>query len=171
MVAREVQDAINEQIKHEFHAAYQYLGMMTYFESKSLDGFASWMRMQAEEEVSHAMRLVDFLLDRGGEVELHAIEQPKTGFTSPLEVMRAALAFEQRVTAMINDLYELAVAHNDYPAQVLLQWFISEQVEEEKNAGDIVDKLEFAGDSPSAVFVLDERVGQRKGGDEEEEEA
>jgi ferritin len=171
MVAKEVQDALNEQIKHEFYAAYQYLGMMTYFEGKSLDGFASWMRHQAEEEVAHAMRLVDFLLDRGGEIELQAIERPKTGFTSPLEVMRAALAHEQTVTAMINDLYELAVAHNDYPAQVLLQWFISEQVEEEKSAGDIIDKLEFAADSPSAILVLDERLGQRKGGDGDEEVA
>lgn len=170
MVAKEVQDAINEQIKHEFYAAYQYLGMMTYFESKALDGFANWMRHQAEEEVEHAMRLVDFLLDRGGEVDLQAIEQPKKGFASPLEVMRAALAHEQKVTAMINDLYELSVAHNDYPAQVLLQWFISEQVEEEKSAGDIVDKLEFAGDSPSAILVLDERLGQRTGDEEEGEE-
>lgn len=170
MVDQEVQDAINEQIRHEFYAAYQYLAMMTYFEGKSLDGFATWMRHQAEEEVSHAMRLVDFLLDRGGNVELHAIDKPKSGFTSPLEVMRAALAHEQKVTAMINDLYELAVTHNDYPAQVLLQWFISEQVEEEKSAGDIVDKLEFAGDSPSAILVLDERLGQRQGGDEEEDE-
>lgn len=171
MVDKEVQDAINEQIRHEFYAAYQYLAMMTYFEARSLDGFATWMRHQAEEEVAHAMRLVDFLLDRGGDVELHAIEKPKSGFTSPLEVMRAALAHEQKVTAMINRLYELAVAHDDYPAQVLLQWFISEQVEEEKSTGDIVDKLEFAGDSPGAILVLDERLGQRSGGDKEREEA
>jgi ferritin len=168
MVNKEVQDAINDQIKAEFYAAYQYLGMMTYVEEISLGGFATWMRLQAEEEVSHAMRLLDFLLDRGGEVELQAIDKPKSGFGSPLEVMRAALVHEQKVTGMINDLYELAVEHKDYPAQVLMQWYISEQVEEEKNAGDIVDQLEFVGDSPSALLVIDERLGQRTPEEEEE---
>lgn len=168
MVNKEVQDAINEQIKHEFFAAYQYLSMMTYFEEMALGGFATWMRLQAQEEVSHAMRLLDFLLDRGGKVELHAIDEPKTGFASPLEVMRAALAHEQRVTGLINDIYELAVEHKDYPAQVLMQWFISEQVEEEKNAGDLVDQLEFFGDSPGALLVIDERLGQRTPEDEDE---
>ncbi len=168
MVSKEVQDAINEQIKHEFFAAYQYLSMMTYFEGASLGGFANWMRLQAQEEVSHAMRLLDFLLDRGGEVDLQAIDKPKTGFNSPLEVMRAALAHEQKVTGMINDLYELAVTHKDYPAQILMQWFITEQVEEEKSAGDIVEQLEFVGDSPGALLVIDERLGQRTPDEEDE---
>lgn len=165
----DIQAAINEQIRHEFSAAYVYLGMMTYFESRSLSGFGHWMRLQAQEEVAHAMKLVDFLVDRGGKVELGAIEAPKSEFDSPLEVMQKALAHEQKVTASINDVYALAVAKNDYPAQVLMQWFVSEQVEEEKNAGEIVDQLEFAGGSASAMLVLDGRLAQRVPEEDEDE--
>jgi ferritin len=161
MVNEEIQEAINAQIGREFYAAYLYLGMMTYFESRSLPGFAHWMRMQAQEEAAHAMRLVDFLIDRGGSVDLRAIDRPHIEFDSPLDVMKAALAHEQKVTAAINELYALAVKNNDYPAQVLMQWFISEQVEEEKNAGEIVDQLELASGSVSALFVLDGRLGDR----------
>ena len=161
MLNKDVEDAINAQIGREFYAAYLYLGMMSYFESRSLTGFGHWMRVQAQEEAGHAMRLVDFLLDRGGSVDLHAIEKPEVNFDSPLEVMRAALAHEQRVTGTINELYALAVKHNDYPVQVLMQWFVSEQVEEEKNAGEIVDQLELAAGSASALFVLDGRLADR----------
>ncbi|MCG8467177.1 MAG: ferritin [Gemmatimonadetes bacterium] len=168
MVSPEVRDAINQQIKHEFYAAYLYLGMMTYFESKSLSGFGHWMRLQAQEEVAHAMRLVDFLIDRGGDVELGPIDAPQLDFETPLEVMKAALGHEQKVTASINDLYALAVEQNDYPAQVLMQWFVSEQVEEEKNAGEIVDQLELAGGSASALLVIDGRLADRVPEDEEE---
>jgi len=161
MVSQEVQDAVNGQIKNEFYAAYLYLGMVTYFESKSLSGFGHWMRLQAQEEVLHAMRLVDFLIDRGGQVELGTIDAPKLDFDSPAEVMKAALAHEEKVTASINGLYALAVEHNDYPAQVLMQWFVAEQVEEEKNAGEIVDQLELAGASASALLVIDGRLADR----------
>ncbi|MFV1988864.1 MAG: ferritin [Gemmatimonadota bacterium] len=161
MVSKEVQDAINAQIGREFFAAYLYLGMMSYFENRSLSGFGHWMRLQAQEEAAHAMRLVDFLLDRGGNVELQAIDRPVIEFDSPLSVMRAALAHEQKVTGTINDLYAIAVQHNDYPAQVLMQWFVSEQVEEEKNAGEIVDQLELAAGSGSALLVLDGRLAER----------
>jgi ferritin len=161
MVSNEVQGAINAQIGREFYAAYLYLGMMAYFESRSLTGFGHWMRLQAQEEAAHAMRLVDFLLDRGGHVELQAIERPTVDFDSPLAVMQAALAHERMVTGTINELYAVAVQHNDYPAQVLMQWFVSEQVEEEKNAGEIVDQLELAGGSASALLVLDGRLAER----------
>lgn len=161
MVNPDVQDAINEQVRHEFTAAYLYLGMMTFFESRSLSGFGHWMRLQSKEEVAHAMRLVDFLLDRGGVVELGPIERPELDFETPLDVMRAALAHEEKVTETINRLYALAVEANDYPAQVLMQWFIAEQVEEEKSASEIVDQLELAAGSASALLVLDGRLGQR----------
>jgi ferritin len=161
MVNQEVQDGINAQIGREFFAAYLYLGMMAYFESRSLPGFGHWMRMQAQEEAAHAMRLVDFLLDRGGVVKLETIERPTVDVESPLAVMRQALAHEEKVTGTINDLYALSVKHNDYPAQVLMQWFVSEQVEEEKNAGEIVDQLELAAGSASALFVLDGRLAAR----------
>ncbi len=163
MVTKDIQGAINAQINREFFAAYLYLGMMTYFESRSLPGFGHWMRLQAREEVAHAMKLVDFLLDRGADVELHAIDRPGREFESPLAVMRAALEHERKVTASIHALYAMAVEQNDYPAQVLMQWFVSEQVEEEKSASEIVDQLEFAGGSASALLVLDDRLARRQG--------
>ena len=152
---QKVQDAINEQIADEFYASYLYLSMMTYFEAESLRGYAQWMRMQAEEEHVHAMKLVDFLIERGGRVQLRAIDKPMAEFESPLAVMQAALAHEQKVTESINNLYELAVAERDYPAQVMLQWFVTEQVEEEASAGGIVDQLTLAGDSGSALLMLE----------------
>ncbi len=158
---QQVQDAINDQVAEEFYASYLYLSMSAYFEAESLGGFAQWMRMQAQEEHAHAMKLVDFLIERGGRVELKAIDKPPADFESPLAVMQAALSHEQKVTGRINDLYELAVAERDYPAQVMLQWFISEQVEEEASAGAIVDQLELAGDSGSALLMLDAKLGQR----------
>ena len=156
-----VQDAINEQIAQEFFASYLYLSMMAYFEAESLGGFAQWMRSQAGEEHAHAMKLVDFLIERGGRVQLRAIEKPSAAFESPLAVMREALAHEQKVTKRINDLYELAMTERDYPAQVMLQWFVTEQVEEEASAGAIVDQLTLAGDSGSALLMLDAKLGQR----------
>jgi ferritin len=162
MVSREIQDALNKQINHEFYAAYLYLGMMAFFESRSLSGFGHWMRLQAREEVAHAMRLVDFLLDRGGTVELDTLAKPELGFETPRQVMEAALAHEQKVSGSINALYALAVDRNDYPAQVLMQWFVAEQVEEEKNAGEIVDRLALAGDSASALLVIDDRLAARQ---------
>lgn len=158
-----VQNAINEQITREFYASYLYLAMMAYFEAESLGGFAHWMRQQAQEENGHAMKLVDFLIDRGGRVELQAIDKPPRDFDSPLGVMKAALEHERKVTAWINELYELAVAERDYPAQVMLQWFIAEQVEEEKSAGDIIDQLEIAGSAGSALLMVDARLGGRAG--------
>lgn len=167
IMVKEIQDGINRQIRDEFFAAYSYLGMMAYFESKSLSGFGHWMRLQAQEELMHAMRLVDFLIDRGSEVELDVIEAPRLDFEEmeeklrPLEVMKTALAHEQKVTGRINDLYALAVKHNDYPAQVLMQWFVAEQVEEEKAAGEVVDQLQLAAGDVSALFVIDGRLSER----------
>jgi ferritin len=158
-----VENAINKQVTREFYASYLYLAMMAYFEAESLGGFAHWMRLQAQEENGHAMKLVDFLIDRGGRVELQAIDKPPRDFDSPLGVMKAALEHERKVTAWINELYELAVAERDYPAQVMLQWFIAEQVEEEKSAGDIIDQLEIAGSAGSALLMVDARLGQRAG--------
>src|SRR5215203_264239 len=129
-----VQDAINNQINKELFSAYVYLSMSGYCESINLPGFAHWMRMQAQEEVSHGMRLFDYVNNRGGRVELQAIEKPPTDFQSPLALMQGTLEHEQRVTAMIEKLYELAAKENDYATQAELQWFIIEQVEEEKNA-------------------------------------
>ena len=166
MLGKEIQDAMNEQVKNEFYAAYQYLSMAAYCESENLPGFAHWMRTQAREETEHAMKFYDFILDRNGRVVLQAVEEPVVEFGSPLEVFERALEHEQRVTAMINDLYGLAVRENDYASQTFLQWFVTEQVEEEKNAGDVVETLKMIGDRSEALFLLDRELG-RRGNDEQ----
>jgi ferritin len=161
MLNKSLEKAFNEQIKYELYSAYFYLSATAYFESLSLDGFSHWMRMQAQEEVAHGIKLFDFILDRNGRVTLQAIEQPPATFTSPLDACRQALQHEQKVTALINDLYELAVKEKDFSAQVLLHWFISEQVEEEKTITKLVDELELAGDNPSALLLLNKEYTQR----------
>jgi ferritin len=166
MFGEAIQDAMNEQMKNEFYAAYQYLSMAAYCESENLPGFAHWMRAQAREETEHAMKFYDFILDRNGRVVLQAIEGPVVEFGSPLEVFERALEHEQKVTAMINDLYGLAVRENDYASQTFLQWFVTEQVEEEKNAGDVVETLKMIGDKSEALFLLDRELARREGDEE-----
>jgi ferritin len=162
MLGKAVQDAMNEQIKNELYSAYQYLSMAAYCESVNLPGFAHWMRAQSREEIEHAMKFYDFILDRSGRVVLQAIDRPVVEFGSPLEVFEQVLEHEQKVTAMINELYGLAVRENDYASQTFLQWFVTEQVEEEKNAGDVVETLKMVGDTSEALFLLDRELGQRR---------
>lgn len=162
MLGKAVEDAMNEQIKNEFFSAYQYLSMAAYCESENLSGFAQWMRTQAQEETEHAMKIYNFILDRNGRVVLQGIEGPVVEFGSPLEVFEQALEHEQSVTAMINDLYALSLRENDYASQTFLQWFVTEQVEEEKNAGDVLDTLKMIGDKSEALFLLDRELGQRR---------
>ncbi len=162
MLGAEIQDAMNEQIKNELYSAYQYLSMAAYCESANLPGFASWMRAQAREETEHAMKFYDFVLDRSGRVVLRGIEGPVVEFGSPLEVFERALGHEQKVTAMITDLYGLAIREIDYASQALLQWLVTEQVEEEKNTGDVVETLKMIGDKSEALFLLDRELGQRR---------
>lgn len=161
MIGRTMQDAINEQINKELYSSYLYLSMAAYYESKNLQGFAKWMRMQEAEERVHAMKFYDFLVDRGGQVLLKPIAAPENDWKSSLELFRQVAAHEASVTASINNLFELAVKEKDYPAQVLLQWFITEQVEEEKNAAEIVSQLELVEARGTAVLMLDHRLGKR----------
>lgn len=158
--------ALNDQINHELYSAYLYLSMAAYFESKNLPGFATWMKVQAQEETGHAMKFYDFIMARGGVVTLKAIAQPPADFKSPLEVFRQSLEHEKKVTALINKLYEQALTDKDYPAQVMLQWFINEQVEEEKNASEIIARLEMIGDSKGSLLYLDHELGKRKAEEE-----
>ncbi len=158
-----VEQALNDQIQKEFHSAYIYLAMSAYFEAENLPGAAHWMRHQAEEEQEHAMKIFDFVNDRGGRVALQAIGEPPANYASPLAVFEAAYAHEQKVTQSIHDLYALAVKEADYPTQVMLQWFIDEQVEEEKNASAIVAQLHMVGDSPAALFMIDRQLAARSG--------
>ena len=161
MLSKTMQDAINEQIKHELYSAYIYLAMSAYAEAENWLGAARWLRAQTGEEQSHAMKLFDFVYDRGGRVSLQAIAQPPQEFTSLLDVFEQVLAHERKVTALIHRLYETAVSEKDYAAQVMLQWFIGEQVEEEKNASQIVDALKLVGAQGAALFVLDRQLGAR----------
>jgi ferritin len=161
MLSKTIQDAINQQIKHEFYSSYLYLSMSAYFEASNLPGFARWMRIQSQEEHEHAMKFFDFVNDRGGSVELQALDQPPGEFQSPLDVFQQALEHERKVTGLINRLYELAVKEGDYATQVHVQWFVAEQVEEEKNAGQIVEQLKMTGGQPAALLMLDNVLGGR----------
>ncbi|MFC2055333.1 ferritin [Chloroflexota bacterium] len=161
MFSEAVQEAMNEQIKNEIYSAYIYLSMSAHFEAVNLSGFAHWMRMQSEEELEHAMKFFHYINDRGGRVELRAIDQPPVEWGSPVEIFETALAHEQKVTAMINNLYEIALKEKDYPSQVMLQWYIDEQVEEEKTAGEIVETLKMFDKRDTAILLLDRQLAQR----------
>lgn len=158
----DVRSALERQVGNELHAAYTYLSMAGYFESENLPGFASWMRSQSDEEHQHAHKLFDFLVDRGFAPELPAIDKPHHGFDGPVAAFEAAFRHEQSVTAQIHALYELALEHRDYTAQVLLQWFITEQLEEEKLTGGILERLRMVEGSRAALLILDSELGARE---------
>ena len=168
MISEALTREINEQIKFELYSAYIYLAMSADCSDRNLSGFAHWLSEQAEEEVAHAMRFYNFLLERGARVELMAIDQPPARFGSPLEIMEKSLEHERFVTGRINGLYELAVSENDYPAQVLLQWFVTEQVEEESSIDEIVERMRMFGAEGPALLMLDTQLGLRPAEDGEE---
>jgi len=168
MPTTSVEKAIDDQIAKEFFASHLYLSMAAWFEDQSLPGFASWMRVQSEEERGHAMRLFNYVIEAGGRARLQAIDAPAIDFESPLQVMQESLKHEQKVTASIRKLYELADKEKDYATQLHLQWFISEQQEEEKNVGDVIARLKLAGDNKVALLLIDGELGGR--GPEEEGE-
>ena len=161
MLSKTIQDAMNEQIKNELYSAYLYLSMSAYCEAANLPGFAHWMRVQAQEEVTHAIKFYDFICERGGRVVLQAIDQPPVEFQSPRAVFEQTLEHEQKVTAMIHDLYGLAAQEKDYASQAFLQWFVTEQVEEEGSATQIVETLKMIGDKGQALVMLDRELGKR----------
>lgn len=163
MLSQNLEAAINDQIKHELYSAYFYLSMSAWAASANLDGAAKWLSLQAEEEQEHAMKFFEYLLDRGATVSLQAIPQPPAVFTSLLDVFEQVQEHEGKVTALINRLYELALKENDYASQVMLQWFITEQVEEEKSAAQIVDLLRMVGGQPQGLFQVDRMLGARAG--------
>ncbi len=163
MLSNRLQDAINRQINDELFSAHLYLSMSAYFESLDLNGFARWMKLQFEEETAHALKLFDYVNDRDGRVTLHAIQQPQVEFESPHSVMRSALEHERLVTSMINDLYALAISERDYPTHVLLEWFVSEQVEEEKVLNEIVAHMNLIGNDGTGLIIMDQRLGSRTG--------
>lgn len=160
MLSDKLQKALNAQVNAELGSAYQYLAMAAHFDAANLEGQAQWMRRQSREEVSHAMKLFDFVHDRDGKVVLEAVAKPKGQFASTLAVWEAVLKQEQHVSGLIHALYRLAGEEKDYPTQAMLQWFIEEQVEEEKTARTILEQVRMIGASSSAIYFLDRHLGK-----------
>jgi ferritin len=161
MIHKKITDAFNGQINAETYSAYLYWSMAAWFESINLAGFANWMKVQAQEEMTHAIKFYDYILARGGKVVLKQIETPPAEWKSPLDVFEASYKHEQKVTGLINNLANLATKENDHAAQVFLQWFITEQIEEEKNAFEIIQKLKLADGAAGAMFMLDKDLAAR----------
>lgn len=156
-----MESALNDQINAELYSAYLYLAMNCYLEDIGLPGAANWMRMQAQEETFHAMKMHDYVIERGGRVRLKAIEAPPGEWKSAPGVFENVLVHEQKVTGLINNLVNLALDERDHATNIFLQWFVSEQVEEEASASDILQKLKLIGKDTSGLFALDQELGQR----------
>jgi len=161
MIDEKMQEAINKQLNAELYSSYLYLSMSAYFQSANLGGFANWMRVQAKEELAHAMKFYDYVNERGGRVILHPVEAPPSEWDSPLAVFEHVYRHEQKVTGLINKLVDLAVEARDHATNNFLQWFVSEQVEEEASADEVVQKLKLVGDDPSGLFMIDRELAQR----------
>lgn len=161
MFSKKLLDSMNEQMKNEFASAYLYLAMAGYFQAEDLPGFASWMRVQALEELTHGEKFFHFICDADGRTDVRAIAAPQNSYQSPFDCFKAALKHENFVTASINSLATLARKENNHAAEIFLQWFVTEQVEEEANFGLIVKKLERIGDDGNGLLRLDEELGQR----------
>lgn len=163
MLSERMLGALNEQINAELSSAYQYLAMAAYFESINLEGSARWMKRQSREEVEHAMKIFEFIHDRDGRVSLAAVAQPQAEFGSPFAVWEAVLKQEQGVTARIHSLYALSREERDYATEVMLQWFVNEQVEEEKQVKGILEQVRIIGPASSAIFFVDRHLGKEAG--------
>jgi ferritin len=169
MLSPAMQDAFNDQIRNEFFSSYVYLSMAAWFDDRNLPGLAAWMRVQAREEAIHAMKIFDHLLDRNVRVKLRPIAQPPVEFASPLDVFEQALKHEMAVTASIHNIYAQAVQEKDFASSVFLDWFVKEQVEEEKQGAVIVEQLKMVGEDRPGLLMLDRELGQRKAGGDERE--
>jgi ferritin len=161
MLSKKMQTSLNKQVVAEIYSAYIYLSMSAYFHSLNLEGHAKWMRVQALEEVTHGMRIFDYVNERGGRVLVGAIDKPATNWASPRAAFEAAYRHEQKVTGMINNLVDLAIKERDHATENFLQWFVSEQVEEEASADEVVQKLKLVGKDGGGLFMVDQELGQR----------
>jgi ferritin len=162
MISKTVETAINDQIKHELFSSYLYLSMSAWAEAANLPGAGKWLRKQAAEEQEHAMKFFDYIYDQGGRVTLQALAQPAGEFTSLLDLFEQVLGHERKITGLIHRLYEIAAGEKDYATQGLLQWFIKEQVEEEKNAATIVEQLKMIGTQGTPLFMMDRQLAARQ---------
>ncbi len=162
MIQEKMQTALNDQINAEFFSAYLYLAMAAYFEDQNLSGCAHWMELQYQEESEHAMKIYKYINDRGGRVQLNAMEKPQAEWDSPMTVFEAAYKHEQYITSRINDLMKLAVELNDFTTQSFLQWYLDEQVEEEANVDEIVQSFHLMGNDKRGLFMLDRELKTRQ---------
>lgn len=161
MLNQKIQDAFNKQINAELYSSYLYVSMSAYFEAINLKGMANWMRVQAQEEMVHAMKFYNFINERSGRVLLATIEGPDTEWASPLAAFEYTYEHECKVTSLINALVDLSIKESDHAANAFLQWFVNEQVEEEASADEVVGKLKLGGDHASVLFMIDQELGQR----------
>lgn len=161
MLSPKIQESLNRQVNAELYSSYLYLSMVAYLEEQNLRGMAQWMQVQSAEETMHGIKIYNYIVERGGRVTLTQIDGPKTEWTSPLELFEDAYAHEQKVTAMINDLMDLVIAEKDHASHDFLEWFVSEQVEEESNASEIVEHLKRVGDKWVGLYMIDQKLGQR----------
>jgi len=160
MLSDKMVKSLNHQINRELYSGYLYLGMASYSKNAGLSGVANWFAVQSQEEASHAMKFYEYVNDQGGRVVLEAIEEPPQDYSSALDMFDKTLEHEKKVTAMINELVALARSEKDTATEIMLQWFVKEQVEEEANASDMIQKLKLAGDG-SGLFMIDNELGQR----------
>jgi ferritin len=161
MISKTLQNAINNQIQAEMYSSYLYLSMSAYSEMNNFLGAAKWFKIQSEEEWGHAMKFYRFLIERSGKVTLKAIDEPQHDFKSLLGAFEETLTHEKKVTALINKLYEQSIKENDYASQIFLQWFITEQVEEEANAVAIIERIKMVGEKASSLLWIDKELGKR----------
>jgi ferritin len=167
MITQKIQDSLNAQLNLELYSSYIYYSMSAYFESLNLKGMAGWMRVQAQEELTHGAKIFDFLHERGGRALLKEIKGPKTEWKSPLEAFEDAYRHECLVSSQINELVDLSIHEKDHATNNFLQWFVSEQVEEEASVLEIVEQLKLVGDKATALFMIDQKLGRRSPGGEE----
>lgn len=161
MISEKIETALNGQVNAEFYSTYLYLSMEAYFESVDFPGFAKWMRAQIQEESMHAMKIYDFVNERGGRIALKSIAEPPSEWASPLAAFEDAYKHEQLVTSLVNDLTTLAIEEKDHATSNFLQWFVNEQVEEEASVSGVVQKLKMVKDAPGGYFFVDNELGQR----------
>lgn len=161
MLSQKMEQNLNKQVNAELYSSYLYLSMSAYFSEINLSGCAHWMRLQAQEELSHALKLYDYINERGGRPVLDSIDAPRSSWGSPTEVFENVLSHEQKVTGLINDLVDLAIQQKDHATNNFLQWFVSEQVEEEASANEVLQRIRMTGNDGGGLFMLDQELGKR----------
>ena len=160
MISEKIETALNQQVNAELYSSYLYLSMFSYFSELNLSGCAHWMRLQAQEELSHALKIYDYINERGGRAQLGAIEAPPQKWDSPVEVFESVVSHEQKVTGLINQLVDLAISEKDHASNNFLQWFVAEQVEEEASANEVLQKVRLAA-KEGGLFILDQELAKR----------